>query len=83
MSRTKTPVADTKGHHVLGPRLREGAFIGVSAICLYLLLALLTYSPRDPGWSATGTGNAPNGSRCANAPRSPRTFTTPCCRPWR
>nr|WP_241263141.1 DNA translocase FtsK [Parahaliea mediterranea] len=36
--------------------MREGAFIGVSAICLYLLLALLTYSPRDPGWSATGSG---------------------------
>ena len=44
-------------HPVLGPRLREGAFIGVSAVCLYLLLALLSYSPRDPGWSATGTGS--------------------------
>ena len=40
----------------MGPRLREGAFIGVSAICLYLLLALLTYSPQDPGWSASGSG---------------------------
>ena len=40
----------------MGPRLREGAFIGVSAICLYLLLALLTYSPQDPGWSASGNG---------------------------
>ena len=40
----------------LGPRLREGAFIGVSAVCLYLLMALMTYSPRDPGWSATGSG---------------------------
>ena len=40
----------------LGPRLREGAFIGVTAVCLYLLLALMTYSPRDPGWSATGSG---------------------------
>tara|TARA_R110002110_G_scaffold166675_1_gene367464 strand:+ start:22626 stop:24899 length:2274 start_codon:yes stop_codon:yes gene_type:complete len=36
--------------------LREGAFIGVSAVCLYLLLALVTYSPGDPGWSATGSG---------------------------
>ena len=43
-------------HSVLGPRLREGAFIGVSAACLYVLLALVTYSPRDPGWSATGSG---------------------------
>tara|TARA_R110001599_G_scaffold39444_14_gene120601 strand:+ start:11126 stop:13438 length:2313 start_codon:yes stop_codon:yes gene_type:complete len=43
-------------HSVLGPRLREGAFIGVSAACLYVLLALVTYSPKDPGWSATGSG---------------------------
>ncbi len=42
----------------LGPRLREGAFIGITAICLYLLLALITYSPADPGWSASGTGAA-------------------------
>ncbi|HAN27932.1 MAG TPA: cell division protein FtsK [Haliea salexigens] len=40
----------------MGPRLREGAFIGVSAACLYVLLALVTYSPKDPGWSATGSG---------------------------
>lgn len=40
----------------LGSRFREGAFIGVTAVCLYLLMALLTYSTRDPGWSATGTG---------------------------
>jgi DNA segregation ATPase FtsK/SpoIIIE, S-DNA-T family len=46
----------TKTDNFLGPRLREGAFIGVSAVCLYLMLALLTYSARDPGWSATGSG---------------------------
>jgi S-DNA-T family DNA segregation ATPase FtsK/SpoIIIE len=40
----------------LGPRLREGAFIGVSAVCVYLMMALITYSSRDPGWSATGSG---------------------------
>jgi S-DNA-T family DNA segregation ATPase FtsK/SpoIIIE len=39
----------------LGSRLREGAFIGISALCLYLLLALFTYSPADPGWSSSGT----------------------------
>jgi DNA segregation ATPase FtsK/SpoIIIE, S-DNA-T family len=50
-------VADaTNTDNFLSPRLREGAFIGVTAVCLYLLLALLTYSPRDPGWSATGSG---------------------------
>lgn len=44
--------------NTLGPRLREGAFIGVTAVCLYMLMALLTYSGRDPGWSATGSGAA-------------------------
>ena len=39
----------------LGPRLREGAFIGITAVCLYLLLALVSYTPADPGWSATGS----------------------------
>ncbi|MEP5764716.1 MAG: DNA translocase FtsK 4TM domain-containing protein [Halieaceae bacterium] len=39
----------------LGPRLREGAFIGITAACLYLLLALVSYTPDDPGWSATGS----------------------------
>ncbi len=57
MAKTRTPAVESaKAEHILGPRLREGAFIGVSAVCLYLLLALVTYSPRDPGWSATGTG---------------------------
>jgi len=41
----------------LGPRLREGAFIGITAICLYLLLALVSYNANDPGWSATGSGD--------------------------
>ncbi|MDG2272950.1 MAG: DNA translocase FtsK 4TM domain-containing protein [Halioglobus sp.] len=46
----------TNASSLLGSRLREGAFIGVAAVCLYLLMALLTYSPFDPGWSATGSG---------------------------
>ncbi len=36
-------------------RLREGALIALVAICLYLSMALLSYSPVDPGWSYTGT----------------------------
>ena len=40
------------------PRWREGAFIGISAACLYLLLALLSYDSADPGWSVTGRGGA-------------------------
>jgi len=46
----------TNAEHFLGSRLREGAFIGVTAMCLYLLLALVTHSKCDPGWSATGCG---------------------------
>jgi len=30
--------------------LAEGALIGWIALCLVLLLALLTYSSEDPGW---------------------------------
>ncbi|MEH6583721.1 MAG: DNA translocase FtsK 4TM domain-containing protein [Halioglobus sp.] len=46
----------THTDNFLGPRLREGAFIGISAACIYLLMALFSYSSSDPGWSATGTG---------------------------
>ncbi len=36
--------------------LREGALIGLVAICVYLLMALFTYNAADPGWSKTGSG---------------------------
>ena len=39
-------------------RLRDVLFIGVGAACLFVLMALLTYSSSDPGWSASGTGAA-------------------------
>ena len=52
----KTVPDSTNANSFLGSRLREGAFIGVAAVCLYLLMALLTYSASDPGWSATGSG---------------------------
>jgi S-DNA-T family DNA segregation ATPase FtsK/SpoIIIE len=52
----KTVPDSTNANSVLGSRLREGAFIGVAAVCLYLLMALFTYSASDPGWSATGSG---------------------------
>jgi S-DNA-T family DNA segregation ATPase FtsK/SpoIIIE len=35
--------------------LAEGALIGWLALCIILLLALLTYSSEDPGWSHTGS----------------------------
>lgn len=35
-------------------RVREGIFIITIAIAIFLLLALITYYPTDPGWSHTG-----------------------------
>lgn len=35
-------------------RLREGIFIIMAAVALFLLLSLLTYHRTDPGWSHTG-----------------------------
>ena len=40
------------------PRLREGMLIAIAAACAYLLISLLSYSPDDPGWSATGGGGS-------------------------
>ena len=40
------------------PRLREGMLIAVAAACAYLLVSLLSYSPDDPAWSATGSGGS-------------------------
>ncbi|MCV6628110.1 MAG: DNA translocase FtsK 4TM domain-containing protein, partial [Cellvibrionaceae bacterium] len=37
--------------------LREGALIGSVLVCAYILLALISYSPVDPGWSRTGLGD--------------------------
>ena len=34
-------------------RLKEGALIGLGALCLYLWMALLTYDAADPGWTHT------------------------------
>ena len=48
------PETTNSAKNFLGPRLREGAFIGITAACLYLMFALVSYTPADPGWSATG-----------------------------
>lgn len=42
----------------MAPRLREGALIAFAAVFLYLILALSSYSPEDPGWSKTGEGGS-------------------------
>lgn len=48
--------ADSTDISIFQHRLREGLLIGFAALCLYLLLALMTYSTDDPGWSSTGSG---------------------------
>ena len=45
--------AKTRAATMLAPRLREGALIGLLALCVYVLIALITYDARDPGWSHT------------------------------
>jgi len=35
--------------------LKEGALIGLLALCGYLLLTLFSYDPMDPGWTYTGS----------------------------
>lgn len=37
--------------------LKEGALIGWLLLCIYLLIALTSYSSDDPGWSSTGTSS--------------------------
>lgn len=37
--------------------LTEGALIGSIALCLIMMVALLSYSPEDPGWSKTATSH--------------------------
>ena len=33
---------------------REGALIGLVALCIYLTMALVSYNPEDPGWASIG-----------------------------
>ncbi len=33
---------------------REGAVIALIALCIYLTMALITFSPSDPGWASIG-----------------------------
>src|SRR5690554_8221983 len=33
---------------------REGAVIGLIVLCIYLAMALFTFSPSDPGWASIG-----------------------------
>lgn len=57
----KTSSATEQSQASLSPRarrvLREGALIGWLAVCAYLMLALVSYSRADQGWSYTGDGD--------------------------
>lgn len=61
MSKAKTPRKTVaKDAELLPPSrgkliLREGALIGWLVVCVYLIIALVSHSPDDPGWSHTGT----------------------------
>lgn len=46
----QTPSGDSR----VARLLEEGALIGSIALCLIMLVALVTYSAQDPGWSQTG-----------------------------
>ena len=55
MSQAKSKeVEDAPAKDYMLLRLKEGALIGVVALCMYLSLALFTYDPEDPGWSYLG-----------------------------
>ena len=52
----KPPVSEPASN--LGLRIvREGALIGLVAICGYLLMAMFSYDVADGGWSSTGQNN--------------------------
>lgn len=51
---SRKPQASEQTSNLLVRLLKEGALIGLGALCLYLLLAMATYDPQDPGWSRTG-----------------------------
>ena len=52
---TPAPSAVPLWRQQLHYRLKEGALIAFGALCLYLMMALLTYDQSDPGWSHTST----------------------------
>lgn len=56
MSKPTASATPKQNASVQGLRLREGAFIALVAVFVYLTLALASYDPADPGWSRSGDG---------------------------
>ncbi|MBW4933314.1 DNA translocase FtsK [Marinobacter sp. F4206] len=40
--------------HLVAQGAREGAVIALIALCIYFAMALVTFSPSDPGWASIG-----------------------------
>ncbi len=61
MASVKSRLNNTAGanaeKHTQHMLLKEGILLVMLALALYLLLALLTYSPLDPGWSRTASSD--------------------------
>ena len=56
--KSKTPNApstSSAAQNLIVRIIREGSLLLWLLACIYLLLALFSYSPQDPGWSSTGT----------------------------
>ena len=53
--KNSTPSAQTNNDSRSKQLLTEGALIGSIALCLIMMVALLSYSSADPGWSKTAT----------------------------
>ena len=55
-NQSKSPSSKELGVESRSNRLiAEGALIGCIALCLIMMVALLSYSSEDPGWSKTGS----------------------------
>ncbi len=55
MKKTSTRSVETpEWRRQLPVRLKEGALIAMGALCLYLIMALLTYERTDPGLFRSG-----------------------------
>ena len=55
--KNSTPNAQTNNDSRSKQLLTEGALIGSIALCLIMMVALLSYSPADSGWSKTATNH--------------------------
>ncbi|TVP53071.1 MAG: DNA translocase FtsK [Halomonadaceae bacterium] len=58
MSKTKTttqpPEKQRRFQHLLAQGTREGALIGLIALSVYLVMALVSFDVADPGWASVG-----------------------------